>query len=92
MRTAVPLTQTLVGVFGGGSPPWPVVVERFADVAVVALCVVLAVTHHLAVLVLHTLAGVTVTLTPEEQQRRNIESFLSNFLRGSAVCMESPAH
>lgn len=56
--------QTLVGVITGGSPPGTVIVEGLAHVAVWSLCVVFAVTHQLAALVLHTLAGVAVTLAP----------------------------
>lgn len=59
------LTQTLVGLVGGGSPPGSVVVEGFADVAVVALRVVFAVTHQASAAVLHALAGVAVTLAPD---------------------------
>lgn len=58
------LTQTLVGVVSGCSPPRSVIVERLADIAVVALRVMLAVTHQLSSTVLHTLAGVAVTFTP----------------------------
>lgn len=60
----VKLTQTLVGVVGGGSSPRPVVVKRLADVTVVALRVVFTVTHQPPSAVLHTLTGVAVTLTP----------------------------
>lgn len=59
------LTQTLVGVVGRGSPPRPVVVERLADAAVVSLRVVFAVADQPSRL-LHTLAGVAVTLAPED--------------------------
>lgn len=58
------LTQTLVGVVGGRSPPWPVVVEGFADIAVVARRVMFAVTQQLSSAILHTLTGMTVTFTP----------------------------
>lgn len=62
------LTQTLVGVVGRRSSPRPVVKEGFANVAVVALCVVFAVAHQASLAVLDTLAGVAVTLTPVRQR------------------------
>lgn len=58
------LTQTLIGVVSGCSPPRSVIVERLADIAVVALRVMLTVTHQLSSTVLHTFAGVAVTFTP----------------------------
>lgn len=61
------LTQTLVSVVGRRSSPRPVVEEGLADIAVVALRVVFAVAHDASLAVLHTLAGVAVTLTPVRQ-------------------------
>lgn len=66
----VKLTKTLVGVVGRRSSPRSVVEEGFADVAVVAVCVVFAVAHRASLTVLHTLAGVAVTLTPVGQSTR----------------------
>lgn len=62
------LTLTLVGVVSRGSSPWVVVIEGLTHVAVITLGVVLAVTHQLAVFILHTLAGMTVTFAPEEKE------------------------
>lgn len=62
------LTQTLVGAVGCGSPPGSVVEERSAGVTVVAGGVVFAVANQPAHTVLHTLAGMAVTLTPATQK------------------------
>lgn len=67
-RWEVKLTQTLVSVVGRRTSPRPVVEEGFADVAVVALRVVFAVAHQTSLAVLHTLAGVAVTLAPVRQR------------------------
>lgn len=63
-KTHGKLTQTLVGVFSGGSSPGAVIVEGLAPIAVCSLCVVFAVTNQLAALVLHALAGMAITLAP----------------------------
>ena len=71
------LTQALVGVFGRSSPPGAVVVEGLAHLAVVTLCVVLAVAHRLAVLVPRTLTGVAIALAPGDMERGGGNSVIS---------------
>lgn len=61
--------QTLVGVFSSGSPPGTVIIEGFAHIAVGSFCVVFAVTHQLAVLVLHTLTGMAIALAPSSHSK-----------------------
>lgn len=61
--------QTLVGVVSCGSPPGTVIVEGLAHVAIWSLCVVFAVTHQLAALILHTLAGMAITLAPSSHSK-----------------------
>jgi hypothetical protein len=63
------LTQTLVGVIGCSSPPGTVVVERLAHIAVITLCVVLAVANRLVeTVVFHTLTRMAVALAPGTAQ------------------------
>ena len=62
------LTLALAGTLGGRPPPWPVVEERKALFTVYTISIMFAVTHQLVKLVLHTLACVSVTLTPGERR------------------------
>lgn len=62
------LTQAFAGTLGSRPPPWPVVEERKTLFTVYSEGVMLAVTHQLVMLILHTLACVTVTFTPGERR------------------------
>lgn len=60
------LTQALAGALGGRPPPRPVVEERQALLTVHSVRVMFATAHQLVKLILHTLAGVSVTFAPAE--------------------------
>lgn len=62
------LTQAFAGTLGSRPPPRPVVEERETLFTVDPVGVMLAVTNQLVMLILHTLACVSVTLTPGEKR------------------------
>lgn len=62
------LTQAFAGTLGSRPPPRPVVEERKTLFTVYSIGVMLAVTHQLVMLVLHTLACVSITFTPGERR------------------------
>lgn len=62
------LTQAFAGTLGSRPPPRPVVEERETLFTVDPVGVMLAVTHQLVMLILHTLACVSVTFTPGERR------------------------
>lgn len=61
------LTQALAGTFGSCPPPRPVIEERQALLTVHPVRVMFAITHQLVKLILHTLAGMSITFTPGER-------------------------
>lgn len=62
------LTQALAGALGSRPPPRPVVEERKTLFTVHSMGVMLAVTHQLVELVLHTLACVSIAFTPGKRR------------------------